>query len=895
MQGQKKYCLNVSSYKYKRECMKLLPPSIRVLTTFNNNETIESENLCPGGKHCKNYGLILNLEQKIKELNDTVNQLTKINEYSESKNNKNITPKKIIEPRRQDSFNEFTNSFRNSIKKRKIKENNRNIKGNITLPSQISEPYRIKPYSSISIESKIPFKKICNKKHINLELNNNKNYKTKFYFNTDKSDINEQYFLNKNENDIKNNDEDKIGKKEKEVDDNHIQKLYSSFSKVYNNIDEIPINKNNKKNNNSLNEEKSILKKNIKKNEEEIKNNNEFIQNKDLKKIIHEKIPKNTIVNKKESKKMINNMNLPIIKKVKTYKLIDSLKSTQNKNQRYELELLENKIHLKDENKLYFRKFKGGIRNSFNTSNSKFLSHSFGFNNKNQRAHDLFNLEKINTKTLSSQNRLNKIKMNSFNNFRPLSLTQKPFKVKFNINNFISNKNKSDFELISRNNKNNLSDSFEFKKFMNELEKEEDFSEKNIIFNEIYDLSSYKYDILVEKVKSLTKEKIDIYCSFINNSLKYLKDLISILNKFKIFHNLINNSKNKEMDKNQNKNTEFLVNEEFKKYKENSIKLLNCEKIRILIYDSILDCLISKGENEELKFPKDKDLPGLSFTLGKKVRYESENNSSISISNISKNDSSNKINNLLIYPLKDKNDSNNIYGIIEAINKIEDKENIIYKDNYFKDKPCFNKNDEIMMTLISKDLGNFCKFYNLLNYNNIYISYYHTLLLFCQRLLLKNEDKAQNNIIYFNNEVTEVFKIIFEINDIQILIYKKEYFYDIQKNKRVPLEGLINKAYKDKKINYTSNPLINNYYSKKSDLNINLLGMNKNEELITIPILELKNNNIIMIIQIKTNKKLGNMQNNNSSGLDEKLSDDNYFIIENISFIIQKYLSENNL
>ena len=132
MQGKKKYCLNVSSYKYKRECMKLLPSTIRSLTTFNNSEIIESENLCPGGKHCKNYGLILNLEQKIKELNDTVNQLTKINEYSESKNNKNITPNKLIEPKRQDSFNEFTNSFRNSVKKRKTKENNRNIIGNIT-------------------------------------------------------------------------------------------------------------------------------------------------------------------------------------------------------------------------------------------------------------------------------------------------------------------------------------------------------------------------------------------------------------------------------------------------------------------------------------------------------------------------------------------------------------------------------------------------------------------------------------------------------------------------------------------------------------------------------------------------------------------------------------------
>ena len=160
MQFDKKYYLNVSSYKYKRECMKLFSAPLKPLITYNNNEIIESENLCPGGRHCKNYGTILCLEQKIKTLNDTINQLNKINEYSESNITRNITPNKNNEVKRNDSFNnEFCNSFRNSIKKKRLNENHRNLTGNITLP-QMSEPYRIKPYNSISNESKIPFKKI---------------------------------------------------------------------------------------------------------------------------------------------------------------------------------------------------------------------------------------------------------------------------------------------------------------------------------------------------------------------------------------------------------------------------------------------------------------------------------------------------------------------------------------------------------------------------------------------------------------------------------------------------------------------------------------------------------------------------------------------------------------
>ena len=935
MQGHKKYCLNVSSYKYKRECMKLFQTTVnKALSSPNNDISFESENLCPGGKHCKNYGIILSLEQKIKALNDTVNQLTKINEYSESNHNRNNnTPTKNIEPKRHDSFNEFCNSFRNSVKKKKLQDNKRNLFGNITLPPQISEPYKIRPYNSISNESKIPFKKIPNKKHINLELNNIKNYKTKLYLKTENNeDINDQFFFSKKEINSKNNnniEEDKYEKyeelkKEEEKEKNTIQKLYTSITQAFHEEEKTPIdnsdvnNNNIKKNDVNIDyDEKNSSKKNNKKNEEEIQKKNEYNENiniKNNKKNIDEQIKNNnnntnTNINnnKKDVKRNINNnLSLPFIKKIKTYKLIESLKQNKIPNQRYEYEFIDNKNYIKDENKLYFRKFKGKIRNSFNSFNAsknKLLSRSFGLHNNTEGNHSLLNLGTKNIKTLSNQNRLSKIKTNSFNNFKPLSLTQKPFKIKRNINqNDFNINNKCNSEIKIKNNKYNLilspNNSYEFKEFIKTFEfKNEDVNnEKNKIFNDIYNLSSYKDDLLIEKLKSLSKEAIDKYRSFIKNSLKYLKDSRELLYKFKIFHNLMNNSKNKtSYNNNSNNKKNLLISEEFKKYREDVIKLLNCEDVHIFIYDSILDCLISKGEKEEIEFPKNKDLIGLSFTSAKIVRYEADNNSTIiSPSILSEENLLNKINNLLIYPLKDKND--NIYGIIEAVNKKQEQSIKEYDTGYFKEKTSFNKTDEIMMSLISKDLGNFCKYYNYINYNKNYLLYYHSLCTFFKKLFIKKEVKEDNNLFYMINEIIELSKIIFEMKDIQFILCKNNQFYNLQKIKNVPLEGLIYKCYKDKTIIYTCNPLVNNYYSNKSDLMINIYNLDKNINILTIPIIELNTNHVIMIIQIKTNKNLGIDYNNNNIYVSvdkEKLSDENLFIIENISFIIQKYLLDN--
>jgi hypothetical protein len=163
------------------------------------------------------------------------------------------------------------------------------------------------------------------------------------------------------------------------------------------------------------------------------------------------------------------------------------------------------------------------------------LSKSFGYNKHNKEGNNnIFNLTSTNAQTLINKSKITKIKINSFSNFKPLSLIQKPFKININQNLFQNKKNNKIPK--SENNKNkkindkntnvSLTNSFEFRQFIKELECNnlEENNEKYQIYNELSDLSSYKFDILIEKLKSIQKEKIDSYISFIKYSLKYVKD-----------------------------------------------------------------------------------------------------------------------------------------------------------------------------------------------------------------------------------------------------------------------------------------------------------------------------------------------------------------------------------
>ena len=670
MQNGKKYYLNVSSYKYKREYMKLYQPYIdKILNTYSNRNqevTIESQNLCPGGKRCKNYIIIMNLEQKIKELNDTVNQLTKIKEYSESNHNIDFTPMKTMENPRKDAFKEICNSFRNSGIKKKLNSSTRNMYGNNTLQPQISEPYRLKlDFKNVNDENKIGENKKSNaKKLINLDINKFRNIGVRL--NAEKLGIDEKLFLNKKQenNDLKNNN---ANNDEKE------KKIQNLINHIFNN------------------------------------KNNELVINKKLEESKTRDI-------KKIDSKNIKKSNLPKIK-VKTYNLLPSNKITKIKNGRYNSDLAVNEKKIeekKDENKMSFRQFKGNLRNSYNSTKNKFLSKSLGFNtNFREEKDSLFNFNDKYSKTVLEDNKQSLYKLSTLNSFRPLSLTQKPFKLKLDIsqneciqedkaksertikdqvNNLDGNKN------IKDNNLYNL-DSF-LKLFENKKE------EKYQLFKEIYDLSCMNYDKLIEKLKALTNEKINQYIRFIKYCLIFVKDLTEIFHKLNIFYNITNtvsNNTNKTLNK-------ISLDNEIIKLKKYIQKSLACDYIHIYFYDSITDSLILKGEDKEIKFQKDKDLIGKCFSTGNILNYNTEENAAIvSDPFFLQYKELNRTNKILLYPIKDL--ENKIHGVIEIKNN-----NSNISDSQSNNK--FDKKIELIMSFISKTLSFYCMHFNNLIINS---------------------------------------------------------------------------------------------------------------------------------------------------------------------------------
>ena len=670
MQNGKKYYLNVSSYKYKREYMKLYQPYIdKILNTYSNRNqevTIESQNLCPGGKRCKNYIIIMNLEQKIKELNDTVNQLTKIKEYSESNHNIDFTPMKTMENPRKDAFKEICNSFRNSGIKKKLNSSTRNMYGNNTLQPQISEPYRLKlDFKNVNDENKIGENKKSNaKKLINLDINKFRNIGVRL--NAEKLGIDEKLFLNKRKenNDLKNNN---ANNDEKE------KKIQNLINHIFNN------------------------------------KNNELVINKKLEESKTRDI-------KKMDSKNIKKSNLPKIK-VKTYNLLPSNKITKIKNGRYNSDLAENEKKIeekKDENKMSFRQFKGNLRNSYNSTKNKFLSKSLGFNtNFREEKDSLFNFNDKYSKTVLEDNKQSLYKLTTLNSFRPLSLIQKPFKLKLDIsqneciqedkaksertikdqvNNLDGNKN------IKDNNLYNL-DSF-LKLFENKKE------EKYQLFKEIYDLSCMNYDKLIEKLKALTNEKINQYIRFIKYCLIFVKDLTEIFHKLNIFYNITNtvsNNTNKTLNK-------ISLDNEIIKLKKYIQKSLACDYIHIYFYDSITDSLILKGEDKEIKFQKVKDLIGKCFSTGNILNYNTEENAAIvSDPFFLQYKELNRTNKILLYPIKDL--ENKIHGVIEIKNN-----NSNISDSQSNNK--FDKKIELIMSFISKTLSFYCMHFNNLIINS---------------------------------------------------------------------------------------------------------------------------------------------------------------------------------
>lgn len=186
MKGKKKYCLNMSSYKYKCGFKHLLPPIIikeSNILNINIESLIPVKNRCPSGKDCPNYKIIFDLKQEIIHLIDKISQLKKINEYAIPKPiphpKTNITPERENEKKSNNIYNQLINSFRNSSKNKlsEIKKNsyqNDLFKNNMINPGKI----RLRPNSAKNTEIKESFDKLFNKdKNKNEEKKENEKQK----------------------------------------------------------------------------------------------------------------------------------------------------------------------------------------------------------------------------------------------------------------------------------------------------------------------------------------------------------------------------------------------------------------------------------------------------------------------------------------------------------------------------------------------------------------------------------------------------------------------------------------------------------------------------------------------------------------------------------------------
>ena len=583
-------------------------------------------------------------------------------------------------------------------------------------------------------------------------------------------------------------------------------------------------------------------------------------------------------------------------KELKIRNIFQSTK-IKNRNLRYEnSDMSEQKSINSDifENKKLFR------RNNLSENNNNGSSLSDLVKNKNTAIKIISqkNSVKKNYLTDTNKEQINnqedkpiKLKINHFCNLQPIFPSPKPT-IKFNQTTDNLNKqkicqNKINITNLSNSDKtsnNDLIENIEFNNFIKDYERFSNYNIGNIIYNDLFNLTAPKDKTLLKNIKELADEQIYKYSSMINYSLKYLKNICLFVQKIKNYF-CIRNTKNishpnRFIQLLHNNNNNF--KEEFLRYKEEVKQLLNCEKINIFIYDSKSDCLILKEDNNELKYPKDKDLIGLCFTSSKKIRHDSDNNKSEILSNIMKEQKLNlTINNLLIFPLKDKDGI--VYGVIEAINKIKEDNNKAY----------FDKNDEFLLDLLSRNIGNFCKYYNIIENKNNYISSYHDLLNFWNKLFFKTSISASLFLVL--EEFSKLMKNVFETNQVQFLLNINQSLFDIQKNKIIESTGIVYKCLQEKKIIYSSNPFKNKNYNMITDLPITNKLNSINEELITFPVFfgENKNQEVGIVIQMKAKKRYcpWEQNTNNTNGVGY-LNQESKFIIDYSAFLIQKYLNE---
>jgi adenylate cyclase len=259
---------------------------------------------------------------------------------------------------------------------------------------------------------------------------------------------------------------------------------------------------------------------------------------------------------------------------------------------------------------------------------------------------------------------------------------------------------------------------------------------------------------------------------------------------------------------------------------ENTCNILNCDRASLIILDKVSDSLIVySGEGikkAQIKVPKDKGIVGACFLEGKKIRIDDAYLDKRFNKEVDKK-TNYRTRSILCYPLIDKDGE--CFGVIEAINKLI---------------PPFNEDDEEFLKILAYQAGfifknitsnddykYLCLKLNIIINYDIEINY------------IKNKfdftEKTEDTLLNLFNCVNAAF---YFIEDNMIKRYKEKciYKYDIN-------IGIIGKVIKSKEILTFQN--IKNCTEFNS-----IIDMDTSEGLLTIPILNKKDNIVKGIAQV---------------------------------------------
>ena len=370
---------------------------------------------------------------------------------------------------------------------------------------------------------------------------------------------------------------------------------------------------------------------------------------------------------------------------------------------------------------------------------------------------------------------------------------------------------------------------------------------KNPLLEELFKYSQDEENF-IDKINSSSYDKIFEICDLIITTIKDYKELIKLIIRIQDF-----------LKASESIIESILTNDFYNIITNNVCSILNCEKTLVFIYDKISDMLVlyksESLEKNNIKIPKNKGIVGSVYLTGDKLKIENVNldkrfnNEIDKITNF-------KTNNMLCYPLKDKNEK--IFGVIQALNKIKND---------------FDKDDLELMDILSKQVSFILKSKLNLGESNVILSKMKLLINF------SNETLYINNIRELTKKSESLFYNLYSFSK------SKLYFYDYENKELIHLNinkddnrfkplGILNLVLKKNEMHVCTSIKECKYFN-------DLVDLNDGNSLITFPIFS--EGILIAILQFIYNGKIKKFQ--------DDIEDNELTIIQLFSEIFSNFIN----